>query len=215
MADWTVEGLINQGLRDAGLPLRVEDVYEGSEQARVALEIWGQTRDELLRTADWSFSRRTTVLSLLKGPPPAGGYSPAFPWSNIYPAPDWLFEYDYPSDCLDVRAIIDPPSGPMPDLDPRPAEWRVDNDLTPIVSGSPPTASGPAAKVIYCNISQAMLVYRARVTDISEWDTGFMAAMISSLGTKYSTAFGADVNSVRQQREEAVLAMQTGADVRG
>lgn len=210
-----VEDIVNQGLRDGGVPWRIQDIYEGSEAARIALEVFGQTRDELLRMADWSFSRRVMPLVLLKGPPPVGGYNPLQPWSSIYPNYGFLFEYDYPDDCLDVRAIFNPP-GLMPDLDPKPASWRVDNDPTPIVAGNPPVATGPAAKVILTNRGpNAMMVYRARITDLGEWDTGFIAALNAKLGEKFSGAAGAAIDAAREQRTEAIETAQVAADVRG
>lgn len=205
--------VVNMGLRDAGLPMRIAELYDGSEASKVALELLGQSRDEILRVADWSFSRRSAALTLLKGPPPPGGYSIVTPWSNTYAPIGFLFEYEYPDDMLDLRAIIAPTTNGMPDLDPVPAEWRVDNDPAPIVTNG--VAGGTQQKVILCNINQAIAVYRARITLPSEWDTGFIAALVASLGAKFSTAFGADVNSQRQQREEQIVATQTGADVRG
>ena len=38
-----------------------------------AIEVYGQARDELITLKEWSFSRRTAPLTLLKGPPPPGG----------------------------------------------------------------------------------------------------------------------------------------------
>lgn len=207
-----VVDIMNQGLRAAGLPLRVQDFYEGSDAARVALELYGQTRDELLDLKDWSFSRRVVVLTRLKGPPPDGGYSFAQPWSNIYPYPAFLYEYAYPSDCVDLRAISAMPDL-MPDLDPLPANWRVDNDPAPnVVNG---VASGPPAKVICCNVTNAMATYRARITDPASFDTGFIAALVVTLGKKFAKAFGADVNADREDEAEAVGTTQTASDLRG
>lgn len=207
-----VVDVVNQGLRDAGLPLRIADIYEGSEAAKVALEIFTQSRDEILRLTDWSFSRKVMTLGLLKGPPPPGGYSPSTPWSNLYPNPGFLYEYRYPGDCLDLRAVIAPP-GLMPDLDPVPQLWRIDDDPTPnIVDGS---ATGPATKVILCNLNRAIGVYRAQITDPNEWDSGFIAALVASLGEKFATAFGADTNAAREQKTEAIVARNTNSDVRG
>jgi len=211
----SVEDLVNQGFRAAGLPLRLNDIYEGSDGAKVALELYGQARDELLDAEDWSFNRHTAPLTLLKGPPPPGGYSYAQPWSNLYPAPEWLYEYSYPGDCVDLRAIERPPIGPMPDVDPIPQVWRVDNDSTPNVSGDPPVASGPEAKVIYCNVTDAMAIYRSRVTNPAIFDPGFTAALVALLGKRFATAFGADVNTQRELAGEAVATINTQSDVRG
>jgi len=209
----SVEDIINQGLRAAGLPLRLNDIYEGSDAAKVALELYGQARDELLDAEDWSFNRHTAPLTLLKGPPPAGGYSYIQPWSNLYPAPEWLYEYAYPADCVDLRAIERPPIGPMPDTDPIPQLWRVDNDSTPnIVDGA---ATGPEAKVIYCNVTDAMAIYRSRVTNPAIFDPGFTAALVAVLGKRFATAFGADVNTQRELAGEAVATINTQSDVRG
>lgn len=209
-----IEDIINQGLRDGGVPLRIADAYEGSEAAKTALEIAGQARDELIRAKDWSFSRGKLPLTLLKGPPPDGGFNPGLQWSNIYPSPGYLFEYAYPDDCLDVRAII-PAPGMMPDLDPLPCLYSIDNDLTPVVSGSPPVAAGPPAKVILCNLMNAMAVYRRRVTDPNSWEPGFTAALVASLGKKFAVAFGADPNTTKEESEEAAATTQIASSVRG
>lgn len=206
--------LVNQALRAGGVPDRVGDLYDGSEPARIALELYGQCRDELMRATDWSFARRVVALTRLKGPPPGGGFTPATPWTTIYPYPGFLYEYAYPSDCLDLRAIIAPP-GPMPDLDPQPALFRVDNDLTPVVSGSPPTASGPPAKVILCNMTNALGVYRARVTDPATWEPGFIATFVATLGKKFAKAFGDDPNANRANAVEAAGTAAVATEVRG
>jgi len=210
----TVEDIINLALDETGYPHHIADIYEGSPAARVGLEIYGQTRDELLRARDWSFSRRAVSLSLLKGPPPAGGYNPVQPWSAINPYPGFLYEYSYPSDCLDLRAIVGAP-GPMPDLDPLPAEWRVDNDPLPIVTGTPPVAGGPAAKVILCNTTNAMAIYRARVTDMTTWEPLFTQTLVDALAVKFRKAFGMELNAEREAVAESAGAAQGAAGVRG
>lgn len=207
-----VVDIMNQALRAGGLPMRIQDFYEGSDAARVALELYSQCRDELLDAKDWSFNRQTAPLVLLKGPPPQGGYNFAQPWSNLYPAPGFLYEYAYPVMAVDLRAILAQPTW-MPDLDPVPAVWRVDNDPAPnIVDGA---ATGPEAKVIYCNITNALAVYRARVTNPDIFDPGFIAAVVSLLGKRFAVAFGATVDVAREGLSEAVATIQTQSDVRG
>lgn len=210
----SVEQIVNQGLMGARSTRRIATIYEGSEQAKIALELYGQARDELLDAKDWSFSRRTAPLTLLKGPPPNGGYDPLNPWSNLYPAPGFLYEYAYPTDAVDLRAII-PMPGAMPDLDPRPAVWRVDNDPTPIVSGDPPTAAGPEAKVIFCNVTNAMGVYRSRVTNPAVFDPGFTAALVALLAERFAVALGEDISIQREGQLEAVSTAQAESDIRG
>jgi hypothetical protein len=207
--------IVNQGLRAGGVPLRIGDLYEGSEQAKTALEIYGEARDALLRVTDWSFQRTVAALTLLKGPPPNGGYLPPItPWTNIYPLPGFLYEYAYPGDAVDIWAVIQQPSQ-MPDSDPLPGLFRVDNDPTPVVSGMPPAASGPPAKVVLTNITNALAVYPRRVTDPAQWHPGFVAALVSDLGKKFAKAFGADANEVKEDAAEAVATGGAMANVRG
>lgn len=187
----TVEQLCNQALLNAGHPeRRIGDIFEGTPEAKVALELYGQTRDDLQRAQDWSFNRRTLTLTLLKGPPPPGGYSPLQPWTPVYPFPGFLFEYAYPADCLDLGAVV-----PMPDiiadLDPIPAKFRVDNDEVPVVSGNPPVATGPQAKVILTNVNQAMGVYRAQVTDPTLWTPDFTQMLVDALAQRFRKVWSA------------------------
>ena len=207
-----VEAIINQALRAGGVPMRVEAIYEGSDAAKTALELYGQARDSLLDAKDWSFNRHTAALSLLKGPPPNGGYNFAQPWSNLYPAPGFLYEYSYPGDAVDIRSIY-PYPGLMPDMDPVPAVWRVDNDATPnIVNG---VATGPEAKVIYCNVTNAIASYRSRVTNPLLFDPGFTDALVALLGKRFAVAFGASVDVQKEDMAEAIATIQTQSDVRG
>lgn len=208
----TVEQIVNQALMMARRTRRIADIFEGSEEARIALELYGQSRDELLDLRDWSFSRQVAPLTLLKGPPPAGGYSPGQPWSNIYPEPGFLYEYAYPSDALDIRNISGYP-GSMPDLDPVPKEWRVDNDLLPnVVAG---VATGPPAKVILSNQTSAIATYRARVTNPSQFDTGFTAALVAKLAEKFSIAFGESANIEQIKRANAIGTAEVESSIRG
>ncbi len=208
----TVEQICNQSLMLARRTRRIADLQDGSEESKVALELYSQARDSLLDLRDWSFSRQVAPLVLLKGPPPAGGYSPGQPWSNLYPYPGFLYEYAYPSDCLDVRNI-QPYPGPMPDLDPVPQLWRVDNDLLPnIVMG---VATGPPAKVIYCNTTSAIITYRARVTNPSQYDTGFVEALVAKLAEQFSVAFGENINVEQSARAKAMGTAEIESSLRG
>ena len=197
---------------DAGIRRRIGDIYEGSEASIVALEKYGQTRDELLRMQDWSFSRRTVSLTLLKGPPPGGGYSQIQPWTTLYPLPGFLYEYSYPSDCLDVRAIMVPP-GLMPDGDPVPQLFRIDNDPVPNVVDN--VASGPPAKVILCNASYALAVYRAQITDMTTWEPLFTKTLVANLAKVFEMAFDEDGNVVQRGDVMAANAQAVGGAVRG
>lgn len=172
----SVEQLCNQALAKIGYPRRIGNIYEGSLAARAALDLFGQTRDFLIGSGDWEFSRRANIpLTLIKGPPPLGGYGPWAPWTPAYPPPPWRYEYAYPSDCINFAAIVPPPTL-YPILDPRPALWRIDDDAFD-ASGAPVASY----KAIMAQMPSAMGVYWGRVTNPSLWDSGFTEAFVDAL----------------------------------
>jgi hypothetical protein len=191
-----VEDVCNEALRAAGIRRRLSWIYDGSPEARACLEVYSQCLDEILAAQDWPFARAggALPLALLKGPPPPGGFSPLQPWSPAYPAGGFLYEYAYPADCVELRALIRSPLA-LPNLDPKAVSWRIDNDATPIVVGSyetnpflpQPTVTGPPQKVILTNLGGALAVYRRRVTNPALWtDPLFPAMMIQALASKIS-----------------------------
>src|SRR5258708_946168 len=99
----TVTDILNQALRKISYPTPIGQIYEGSRAARIAVEIYAQTRDDLLRTGNFPFARRAVVLDLQKTAPP-GGYV-LTPWSSIYPPAPWVYQYAYPTLCLDLRSV--------------------------------------------------------------------------------------------------------------
>jgi hypothetical protein len=199
----TVEQIVNQALLECGRTKRIADIYEGGDAA-VAVELYGQARDELLRDHDWDFTRRVAALTLLKGPPPAGGYNPLQPWSTAYPPPGYLYEYAYPTDCVTLRAIIAPP-GPMPDLDPLPALWRIDND----------SSLNPNQKVILCNVTNAMAVYRGQVNDPGKFTPNFTQALVARLVDRFSKAFDKEINKEKDAEQDNTVTTAVESQVRG
>ncbi len=200
----SVEDIVNQVLVEIGYDRKVQDIFEGSKASRVALEVYGQTRDELLDAHDWPFARRTVPLKLLKGPPPAGGYNAANLWSPAFPKPGWLYEYLYPSDCLEFMCMI-PVPGPMFDLDPQPAVWRVDNDNT----------FTPPEKVLLTNVKNAIGVYTAQVVDISTWEPGYIAVLVKALKAKMSLALGGNLDLEKEAITETAIVTKRSDARRG
>jgi hypothetical protein len=200
----TVEQVVNNALILAGRLERIGDIYQGSAESIVALEIYEQTRDELQRDRDWQFSRLVAPLVLLKGPPPNVGYNPMAPWTNVYPAPGYLYEYTYPSNCLSLRAIIAPPAM-MPDTDPLPSQWRIDTD----------NSYSPPVKVIMSNTTNAIAIYRAQIKQPTSWDAGFTKSLIEALADKFLKAFGDNINQQKEQDAISAQTTETTSMVRG
>lgn len=159
-----VSDIINQGFRAGGVPLRIEDYYEGSDGARTALEIYSQSRDELIEQGDWPFAFREVALTD----------------TGLTPPTPWVKEYVYPGDCLRVRYVRPGPltGGPV-DFDPQPVLFRVENDVS----------QAPPVRTILCSLDPAVLIYNGRITNPATWSPGFTRALISTLGAKFAMVF--------------------------
>lgn len=170
------EAIINDALVRIGYKRRIGSVWEGSEPAKVALDIYGQTRDQMLRDGDWGFARRDLTLTLLKSAP-ANGFYPTG-WTNTYPPVPWSFEYSYPADCLKIRSIKLPPLF-IPNYLPKAVNFSISND----------NSYTPAKKVVLCNVGpSALAVYTAQVTDPSTWEASFSEALSAELARRLAPA---------------------------
>lgn len=168
--------VVNLALQRIGYKGRVGNLYDGSAAANDALDIYAQTRDELLRQNDWGFAEITQVLTLLKQA--LAQYIPPVVWDPVFhPAPPWYYEYEYPSNCLKIRAVK---SVPMfrPNFDPQPNVWSVAND----------NVTSPRKRVILCNVPNAILVFTGQVTDPTLWDVDFIEAFAAALGRRLAPA---------------------------
>lgn len=176
----TVENIINAALRRIGYPTPIGFVMEGSKASRIALDVYSQTRDDLLRAQDWPFARRDVTLA-------ANG--------QTAPAP-WPFEYGYPTDCLKVRYVQPLNPGTMPVYDPRPTLFTDYND----------TRTGSQTKVILANISPATLVYTAQVTDPNAWDASFVEALIEEISRRFVPSLSGSPDLLKIQEQQAAMA---------
>ncbi len=168
------EDVVNNALVRSGYKMRIGSLYDGSAASKCALDIYGQTRDELLRSADWGFAERDVALTLLKTAP-AGGYVSPIVWSSTYPILPWRYEYAYPADALKVRSVRRTTFF-LPDYDPKPNVWRVANDQS------------VNAQVILCNVASAILVYTGQVTDPLAWEPSFTETLCASLARRLGPA---------------------------
>jgi hypothetical protein len=166
------EDVVNLALMRIGYEFRVNNLFEGTKHATAALNIYAQTRDEMLRGFDWSFAERNVDMTLLKQAP-AGGYFPPNMWSTAYPPVPWLFEVVYPADALKIRAVKNVPIF-LPDFDPQPYQFSVDND----------NALSEPSKVVLCNVYPGLIVYTGQITNPQDWEPDFTEALASSLGRR-------------------------------
>ena len=193
----TPQDAVNAALVRIGYKLRVGNLYDGSAAAKKSLDIYGQTRDELLTQNDWVFAERNVALTLLKSAPVAG-YVPPNTWDpTTNPPIPWRYEYGYPSDALKVRAVKPTPIF-IPDYDPQPFVYATPND----------NAYTPARRVICTMIPASLLVYTGQVTDLTTWNSDAVELFIDALGRRLAPSLASlDVMKIQAQLETVDMAV--------
>jgi hypothetical protein len=178
--------VVNFALARAGYRPRVGSLYDGTLAAKKALDVYSQTRDELLRAGDWNFAMKnaTGVAS--------GGVVP-------YP---WAASYAYPTDCLKVRSIYDSSATTDP-FNPLPTTWTIYDD--PVYG-----------KVILTRATTATIIYTSQVTNPAQWDAMFIGALSSALGRNLrALAEKDDANFVKLTDEEVAATTQMANETLG
>jgi len=183
--------IVNAALARIGYKNRVGSLFEGSRAAKNALDIYGQTRDQLLREGDWPFARRDTTGTLIKSAP-TGGYVPPTVWSNSYPPLPWLFEYSYPSDCIKVSSVRPAPIL-VPNFSPKPHLFAVANDGN--------------QRVILSMVGDAVITYVGQVTNPTDMPVDFVEAFVAAMGRRLAPLLAnLDATKLEAQDEQ----METG-----
>lgn len=163
--------VVNIALARMGYRRRVANLYDGSEAASKALDLYAQTRDDMLRDGEWDFCHREVAATLLKSGP--DNYFDT-PWSAAtMPPRPWRYEYAYPDDCLKVRQVKGQP-GFVFDPSPTPKLWSVLND----------NGYSPPRRVIVANTPDAVIVYAGQVTDPTQWPSDFVDGLAAMLATR-------------------------------
>lgn len=193
----TVPDVVNLALAGIGRKDRIASIFEGSTAAKIALDLYSETRDDMLRVEDYGFSERNMNLVLLKSAPPNGYFPPNLWDGTTNPAVPWLFSYAYPDDCIKVRAIKPQPTFVI-NFTPQPVVFRIEND----------NYYTPARKVILCNVEFAMMTYTGQVTNPSTWEPAFVAAFADELGRKMAQAFA----NMEAAKMEAALGVRSTQD---
>lgn len=134
----------------------------------------------------------------------------------------WLYTYEYPLDCLQLRFIV--PSLPSNTGSvPPPTTASVASAISLPNSGMIPfqvalseDANGNPSNVILTNQSQAQAVYTANQPDPLFWDSMFQQAMVAALAAFLVPAinFNAQMMQMQVQMAEALIDKARAADGR-
>lgn len=191
----------NLALAKIGTRSTIASLSEDSNEARAINLIYANTRDQVLGMAFWNFARKTANLGVLKVAPGAIGSTSTGGnvWSPDWPPPGWLYEYAYPSDCIQMRFVS-----------PQLTTGFSSADGVPIFGSAVTTGMpywGAAAvrfevatdsindiqqNVILTNQYQAIGVYTVRITNPDLWSAQFIEALAAALAGRVAMQLTGD-----------------------
>ena len=188
---YTVLQILNAALVRCAYPTMIGNLYEGSRASRIGLNIYAQTRDALLSEFDWSFARQTVSLGAPLKTAPAPGYGGTGWDPATNPPMPWLYEYAYPDNCINIRAVM-----------PTPVFLPVQMPRVNICAQGFDTLLGQ--KVVLTNLANAIAIITAQTTNPEEWqDNDFVEALIDRLVVAYAKALGVDAARLQLDERDA------------
>lgn len=182
--------LCNRALLSVGARTQISSVFpsDGSTEANACATLFQSTYEQLARTAPWNCFRNQVNLSLLA----AAIGTPENPDGSVLPLPPapWLYQYAYPSDCLQFRWLV--PYCPNTDNSSDPPQTSINNTAPSYIptQGQIPYAISYAASPKYnnplitvlTNQEYATAVYTINQPNPAAWDSLFQQAFVAGLG---------------------------------
>lgn len=166
----SIESIVNQALDIAGYKRHIGSIWDGSRAARVALDMWAETRDALLVKLQPDWARQDAALSPIKT---AADYSSVVWTASIHPDLPWLYEYGQPPTCL-VPLQLKPRA--LPEWRPRDMRFRI--------------KSSGAAYTLLGNEPYPVLTCIVESPDPEGWYEDFTELMVETLAKKFQVALG-------------------------
>ena len=169
--------ICNLALSHIGTKSTISALNEQSNEARQCNIHYAKARDFVLRVHSWGFADKTLALALLSDPPP-----------------NWLFKYQYPTDCVTGIEIL--PEDKAVEL-PIPYKIGVSADLN--------------SKVILTDREDAYFRYTARVTNATLFDDAFVQALSWYLASQLALPLTGD-KAIRNEAARGYLIMSGQAE---
>jgi len=171
----SIELICNQALDAIGHKRHIDSIWEGTPEARIALNTWSDTRDALLMIVRPDFSVWDDPLQVFKAAPPY--YDDIRLWTPDDPDLPWRYEYKLPDSCL-VPLAIKPRPSYLPVWRPHWARFRIKGSQSAadyVLLGDDP------APVLTCVHS---------VVDVRVWHNDFIEQMVRTLAKKFQVVLG-------------------------
>lgn len=159
---------------------------DGSVEADAVSTLWTSTFEQLGRAAHWNCLTRQVTMNLLQ----AAKGTPENSTGTILPLPPspWLYAYQYPSNCLDVRFVIPSfpdavgSSTPPTTINNSAGTWLPGGGQIPYAVSTILDVNNAPITVVLTNQDQAQIVYTVNQPNPAGWDSLFQEAMVASLG---------------------------------
>jgi len=151
----------NMALNHIGVDKSIASLTENSKEARLCLRWFEKTKKLVLRDRKWPFATQFAALSLVEEDPTI----------------EYAFSYRYPSDCLEMRRILNGiPIGFLGDA-PSYGGWSLlsnyyDQNKVPYKIGQ-----DSEGQLIYCSLDDAQVEYTKLITNNQAWPIDFEIAM--------------------------------------
>ena len=144
--NYTKAKLFNIALKNLRVSVNIQNANQTDKNTNVLNEFYESAKEQVLKDFDWNFASAYRELSLT---------------GNIPPNPKFLYEYDYPNDCLFARELIAYSD-----------DKQIEFEIASNISG---------AKVINTNITPAILRFTKLIQNETYFSTEFAMALCSYL----------------------------------
>jgi len=180
--------IANRALLSVGSRQQVSSIMpsDGSVEADVISTLYTPTYEALARAAHWNCLSKQVALTMQA----AAQGTPENPLGTTLPLPPtpWLYQYAYPSDCLDFGYIVPSfpastnPSVPETTASNAAGTWLPTGGQIPFKVATTFDDRNNASLCILTNQDLAQGVYTVNQPNPATWDSLFQAAMVASLG---------------------------------
>ena len=203
----------NRALLSVGSRSQVSSISpsDGSVEADAISVLFTPTYEALARTAHWNCLSKQASLTMQA----AAQGTPENPLGTTLPLPPtpWLYQYAYPSDCLDFGYIV--PSFPSADNSVVPqttlgnaaGTWLPTGGQIPFKVATSFDSHNNVTLCVLTNQDQAQAVYTVNQPNPATWDSLFQAAMVASLGAFLVPALSLSLPLMNLQIKNAEMAI--------
>lgn len=164
--------ICNLALLRIGVSVKIDSLTQRTKEAIELNAVYEEVRDRVLAAAPWPFARKVRNLQLT-------GDTPV----------KWKYRYEYPNDCVAIRAIYPPDSGFLSGIyrqylqaDRTPYELENDDD---------------GYLTICTDIEKPIIEYTARITNPQRFDAKFTSAFAWLLATEIALPLAKSIDYSR------------------